>query len=223
MNLQLEFFHSRHNPNSKSPPHVKWQGWKKKVVIALVTFTLRPWIDRNQVVHGHSIDHSKRSLTAHVHTAVHLEYRTFSRELEDSMAHDFSTPLRDKLRSSIKSRRYWLKRIGEGRTRQALEQDAKTKISTLRNNHHFVDTEKVLWMSNLALRQWLQRKVELCLSTQSTLERFLTKKTGLNTVFFFFSFFIVISALLGVVFPVPTSIGVMAPAFAGRSKVSTAY
>ena len=46
----------------------------EKVIGFLIEFTLKIWNDRNSVVHGTPIQHSKLALTAHAHHLVRTEY-----------------------------------------------------------------------------------------------------------------------------------------------------
>ena len=60
LNLQLEYLNTTHSPGpAVVSPDIRWRGWKKKIIRAVVTFTLCIWKDRNQVSHGNSLDHSR--------------------------------------------------------------------------------------------------------------------------------------------------------------------
>ena len=65
-------------------------GLEKETCCRLRHFFACGMNDRNQVLHAHSINHSKPSLANYVHKSVRLEYSNFSRETDDFMAHHFS-------------------------------------------------------------------------------------------------------------------------------------
>jgi hypothetical protein len=51
LNLQLAYFRAHHSSNLNNPD-IRWKAWRKKVIVAVVTFTLAVWNDRNAIYHG---------------------------------------------------------------------------------------------------------------------------------------------------------------------------
>ena len=89
------------SPTIQIPPklHHKSSGRNgRKNKSQFFTFTLGGWNDRNQVLHGHSIDHSSIFLAEYVHKDVSVEYSRFSRESNEFMDANFRVPLLTKIR-----------------------------------------------------------------------------------------------------------------------------
>ena len=167
---QLEFL-TNLSPPPKVPPDIMWTGWRKKIIRALVEFTLSVWNDRNSVVHGTPLQHSRVDLIAHIHSEVTREYSLHLSQQDPFMAPHFLIPCETRLRSSLRSMRYWLKRVQTSRVSQRLRQEALTKIRDLQTSH-FVNVESILALPNRDLAKWLRHKVEPSAQNQTTLHMF---------------------------------------------------
>jgi hypothetical protein len=69
LNLQLAYFQAHHSSNLNCPD-IRQKAWRKKVIVAVVTFTLAVWNDRSAIYHGTFLDISRQELIAHVHQSV---------------------------------------------------------------------------------------------------------------------------------------------------------
>ena len=101
---QLEYCQSNHQSNLPNPT-IRWKAWRKKVITALVTFTLDIWNDRNAVYHGSFLDSSKQELIAHVHHSVRREYALHASDTETFMEVHLSKPLEETLQRSLTAMR----------------------------------------------------------------------------------------------------------------------
>ena len=167
--LQLEYFHSV-PLKPGAIPAVLWSTWKKRIVTALVEFTLAVWNDRNSVVHGSSVSHSRYQLTALVHASVQKEYQQHFDDHDPFMDPHFQISKEDRLRSSLRTLRAWLQRVEASRVRQRLIKAAK-KIEDILLVQH-VDSDSILSLSNRDLSRWIQRKFVSSATSQRTIHQF---------------------------------------------------
>ena len=172
LNLQLEYLTTTYTPGPVISPDIRWWGWKIKFIQAFFTFTLCIWNDRNQVLHGNSLNHSRIPIAEYVHRYVRTEYKTFSNEVDQFLTPHLANPLQERLTQPLKALCGWLKRVEESRSRQALLQKVTTKITVLRSEGHFVDAIRVLRLSNRFLKRWITSKLQPVTTAQTHLERF---------------------------------------------------
>ena len=170
---QLEYFQSL-PPNSKIHPEQVLVRWKRKVIHALVTFTLAIWNDRNAVLHGTPLQNSHLELIAHVHQAVKSEYSQHERSYDSFMAPHFATSCAARLKTSLRSMRLWLKRVEASKQRQRLRLEALAKIRDLQSQRHFVDSDGVLTLPNVALARWIRTSFTPSSDRQTTLDMFMS-------------------------------------------------
>ena len=170
-NCQLEYIQSL-PPNPRIPIKQVLFKWKKKVIHALVTFTLAIWNDRNSVLHGTPLQNSHLELIAHVHQAVKSEYSLQEQSKDSFMAPHFTTSCAARLKTSLRSMRLWLKRVEASKQRQQLRLDALAKIKDLQSSRHFVDSDRVLALSNVALARWIRSTYVPSSVRQTTLDMF---------------------------------------------------
>ena len=170
--LQLDYIR-RDNHKSGALPNVIWSQWKRKLVTALVEFTLAIWNDRNAVVHGSSVSHSRYQLIAHIHASIDKEYKTHSDHFDPFMAPHFKIPKEERLKSSLRTLRTWLQRVEASRVRQRLLHEAKKKLREILLVQH-IDSDSILSLSNRDLSKWIQRKFVASASSQSTIHQFLS-------------------------------------------------
>ena len=161
-----------------------WLG--EQAILAFVFSPFGVWNDRNTVLHGTSLDHSKIPFGEYVST----DYHRFSRENDGVMNAYFDTPIEDKLRAPIIRLRYWLERVEESWSCQDLVQQAKDRIKCLRWEHHFVNTS-VLYLLNKDY-ETNPTRVRTSSSSRPSLIAFSLIKT--NT-FFPFSFLFICNSL----------------------------
>ena len=135
-------------------------------------FTLNIWNDRNSVVHGTQINHSKLELIVHVHKLVQQEYARHARENDSFMSEHFSTKLTDRLKDSLKAMRFWLKRVEASRVRQSLLREANEKIRQIQAENSFVNVEEILTKNNRDLKKWITSKFPPTEESQTTIDRF---------------------------------------------------
>ena len=159
-------------PTKDVTPLMKWKNWRKKVIGFFIEFTLNIWNDRNSVVHGTKIQHSKLELTAHVHHAVRKEYDLFNTEQDPFMEDHFNKTVTERLQDTLKALRYWLKRVEASKVRQSLIREAKKKIRQIQAENIYIDTEEILTKSNKDLSRWITRKFIPTEESQTTLDRF---------------------------------------------------
>ena len=169
---QLDHF-ERQPPSEEATPIMKWKGWRKKVIGFLVEFTLRIWNDRNSVVHGTPIQHSKLALTAHVHHLVRTEYHKFDNEQDTFMEDHFKKKVETRLQDNLKALRYWLKRVEASRARQSLIHEAQAKVRQLQEDNIYINIEDIIKKSNRDLSKWIHSKAVPPSDSQPTLDRFL--------------------------------------------------
>lgn len=168
---QLAYF-EKLPPTKDVTPAMKWKTWRKKVIKSLTEFTLNIWKDRNSVVHGTPIKHSKLELIAHVHHVVRTEYHKHKTDKDPFMNVHFEKPVEEKLKATLKGLRYWLKRVEESRIRLRLLKEAKAKIQRIQAENNFIDSEEILTMPNRTLRKWISNKFVPIESSQTTIDRF---------------------------------------------------
>jgi hypothetical protein len=145
---------------------------EKEVIGFLIDFTLNIWNDRNSVVHGTKIQHSKLELIAYVHHAVRKEYALFTTEQDPFIEDHFDKTVTERLQDTLKALRYWLKRVEASKVRQSLIRDAKKKIRQIQAENRYIDTEEILTKSNRDLSKWITRKFIPTEESQTTLDRF---------------------------------------------------
>ena len=151
---------------------MKWKSWLKKVIRFLIELTLKIWNDRNSVVHGTPIQHSKLALTAHVHHLVRTEYHKFDNETDQFMKDHFKKEVETRLQDNLKALRYWLKRVEASRARQSLLHEAQAKARQLQADNIYINMEEVIKKSNRDLRTWILSKEVPPSDPQTTIDRF---------------------------------------------------
>ena len=169
--VQLEFF-QRLPAKDNTTPDIQWRSWKTKLIKALVTFTLAIWNDRNSVVHGSSVSHSKFHLIAHVHKSVHNECARHASNCDSFMNPHFTFSKSDRLKGSLRTLRNWLQRVAASRVRLRLLHDAEAKLSTIMQTQ-YVDRESILSLSNHALCKWITSKFVPTNNPQQSLHSYL--------------------------------------------------
>ena len=171
LNLQLAYFQAHHMSNLNHP-EIRWKAWRKKAIVAVVSFTLTVWNDRNAIYHGKFLDNSRQELIAHVHQSVRNEYEQHEFDTEPFMDVHFHKPLDETLQRSLTSMRTWLKRVEGSRRRQSLMQDAKKKIAQIHATRQYVDAEAILRLSNNKLNKWIHASFQPATEAQTTIDRF---------------------------------------------------
>ena len=152
-------------------PSILWRRWKKKFVTAIVEFTLAIWNDRNSVVHGSSVSHSRYQFIAHVHASVHKEYKHQCNDPDPFMDPHFQISMEERLKSSLRTLQNWLQRVEASRVRQRLLQEATNKIDKILQVQH-IDKESILSLSNRDLSKWIQHKFVPTDTSQRTIHQF---------------------------------------------------
>jgi hypothetical protein len=168
---QLDHF-ERQPPSEKVTPMMKWKSWRKHVIRFFIDFTLKIWNDRNSVVHGTPIQHSKLALTAHVHHLVRTEYHKFENETDPFMEDHFKKRVETRLQDNLKALRYWLKRVEASRARQSLIHEAQAKARQLKADKIYINMEDIIKKSNRDLSKWIHSKVVPSSDSQTTLDSF---------------------------------------------------
>ena len=169
--LQLPYCQDNHN-DKKAPPLIRWKAWRKKIIHAIVTFTLAIWNDRNAIHHGTFLDKTRTELIAHVHNAVRMEYSKHTQDTEPLMDIHFQMPLEDTLKRPLASMKTWLKRIEGSRKRQSLLQAAKAKISDIQRAQQYVNAPDILRLNNRNLKKWIYQEFKPAEDNQTTLDQF---------------------------------------------------
>ena len=168
--LQLEYLH-RISLKPGANTSVLWRRWKKRCVTAIVEFTIAIWNDRNSVVHGSSVSHSRYQRIAHVHASVHKEYQHHFDDHDPFMDPHFQIPMEERLKSSLCTLQTWLQRVAASRVRQRLLQEAKNKIDDILHVQ-YIDRERILSMPNRDLSRWIKRKFVPSETSQRTIHQF---------------------------------------------------
>jgi hypothetical protein len=146
----------------------------EKVIGFLIEFTLKIWNDRNSVVHGTPIQHSKLALTAHAHHLVRTEYlyHKFDNETDPFMEDHFKKKVETRLQDNLKALRHWLKRVEASRARQSLIHEAQAKARQLQKDNIYINTEDIIKKSNRDLSKLIHSKAVPSSDSQTTLDRF---------------------------------------------------
>ena len=168
---QLEYF-ERQPASPKTTPLIKWKGWKKKLIKYIVEFTLDLWNDRNSIIHGKAIQHSRIQQIAHVHHSVRIEYRKFNIDKDPFMKEHFNKTLTARLKDTARALKHWMQRVEASRVRQSLLKEAKIKIQQIQSDQLFIDAASIVTKSNRDLSKWIKAPFIPAPESQTILARF---------------------------------------------------